>query len=368
MASKRNPSQTQSERAAAAAAPFGQGVIVLAVVLAAGLARAETADRVAAVVNNDVVTFSEVELRAAPMMDSINREPPGPKRDADRWNLLRRSFDDLVGEKLMDGELKGMNVDVSDQEVDLAIADVKKQNNINDDTAFNQALSSQGFTPESYREFMKKQLAKVKLLNIKVKSKIKINDEDVKAEYAREAHLDSQDKEIHARHILLQVPATATPEQVEEVHQKALEIARKARQGGDFAALARVSSEGPSAKDGGDLGWFKKGTMVPEFENVAFALKVGEVSDPVRTKFGWHIIKVEDQRAGAAQPFDEVKDRLRDRLYRDQIEHQTASYVSDLRKQAAVDVKVPELNPPEADVTQAPADAATSAFGNLKAP
>ena len=139
----------------------------------------------------------------------------------------------------------------------------KKQNNINDDTAFNQALSSQGFTPESYREFMKKQLAKVKLLNIKVKSKIKINDEDVKAEYAREAHLDSQDKEIHARHILLQVPATATPEQVEEVHQKALEIARKARQGGDFAALARVSSEGPSAKDGGDLGGSRRGPWCP---------------------------------------------------------------------------------------------------------
>jgi len=325
-----------------------------------GLAHAEVLDRVAAVVDNDVVTLTEVEQRAAPAMEQLAHEPAGPQRDADRQEILRHALDDLIGEKLMDAELKGLNVEVTDQEVDLAISDVKKQNHLTDEAALDEALQQQGFTEDSYRAFMKKQLAKVKLLNIKVKSKIKVSDEDVKAEYARASHADAQDLEIHARHIIILCPQNAPPEKVEATHAKALEMAKLARQpGADFAALARKYSQGSGASSGGDLGWFRRGTLAASFENAAFALKKGQVSDPVRTSFGWHVIELEDTRHAAPRPFEEVKDQLREKLYREQVQKQTEAYIADLRRGASVEVKIAALRDPKAKTETADASSAS---------
>ena len=287
-----------------------------ALCVASAAAGAEMLDRVAAVVNNDVITYVEVQQRAAPLLDQVRHEPVLRQEQA-RLDALRRALDDLIGEKLMDAELKGMNVDVSDQEVELAIEDVKKNNNLADATGFEQALESQGFTMQTYRDFMKKQLAKVKLLQIKVKSKIKVSDEDVKAAYVQVAKTDSQDLEIHARHIILICKPDAPAAESEAIRQHAVELAAQAKAGADFAELAKKSSQGAGASSGGDLGWFRRGTLAAEFENVAFALKKGEVSEPVRTRFGWHIIQVEDTRQAAPKPFDGMKDQLRDKLYRE---------------------------------------------------
>src|SRR5262249_59737337 len=98
---------------------------------------------------------------------------------------------------------------------------------------------------------------------------------------------------------------------VEHARQRAQEIAQRAKTGADFAALAHQLSDGPSAAQGGDLGYFRKGVMVPEFERVAFSLPVGAVSDPVRTPFGFHVIKVEDRREAPPPPVDTVKEQLR---------------------------------------------------------
>src|SRR6185295_7575117 len=103
---------------------------------------------------------------------------------------------------------------------------------------------------------------------------------------------ESEDAEVHARHLLVQVSPKATPEQVEAARVKAVGLAAEARKSGvDFVELAKKKSEGPSASDGGDLGFFRRGVMVPEFERAAFGLPVGGISDPIRTKFGWHVIK-----------------------------------------------------------------------------
>ncbi len=137
---------------------------------------------------------------------------------------------------------------------------------------------------------------------------------------------------MHARHILVQVAPKATPEQVEAARLKALALANEARKPGvDFAALAKKKSEGPSAADGGDLGFFRRGVMVAEFEKAAFALPVGGVSDPVRTKFGWHVLKVEERRAVPPKPFEEVKEQLREKMLRAQLEKYTDQYVQELR-------------------------------------
>jgi peptidyl-prolyl cis-trans isomerase SurA len=309
--------------------------------LLAPVARAELVDRVAAVVNSDLIVLSEVEQRAAPELARVNGERDPAKRGEARAEILKAALDQLIGEKLLEGQLKELNLDVSEQEVDLGIEDVRKQNNI-DAAQFEKLLAGEGYTLTSYRQFMKKQLAKIKLINLKVRSKVKLADEDVKAEYARYVKLASGDDEVHARHLLVQVGPKATPAEVETARAKALKLAEEARKPGvDFAELAKKKSEGPSAADGGDLGFFRRGVMVGEFEKAAFALAAGGISDPVRTKFGWHVLKVEERRALPPKTFDEMKDPLRERLMRGQLEKLTEQYINELRLASSVVVKLP---------------------------
>lgn len=303
-------------------------------------ARAELVDRIAAVVNADLIALSEVEARIAPELQRLRAEPDAGKRAEARQELLKRSLDLLIGEKLMESQIRELQIDVSDSEIDLGMEDVKKQNNISSEQ-FEQLLAQEGYTLSSYKTFMRKHLARLKLVNLKVRSKVKISDEDLKAEYAKWAHEEANDFEVHARHLLVQVPQKATPEQVETARQKAHALMLEAKAPGvSFIELAKKKSEGPSAADGGDLGFFKRGVMVAEFEKAAFTLPVGGISEPIRTKFGWHVLKVEERRALAAPPFEEVKEQLRDRMLRGQLEKYTDQYVQELRAQAVVDVKL----------------------------
>ncbi len=314
-------------------------VIFLALLIAVPAA-AELVDRIAAVVNKDIVALSEVEARAAPEMQRIRAEPDPKKRSELRAAALKRALDMLIGEKLMESQLRELNIDVSDAEVDLGIEDVKKQNGI-DGEQFEKLLMQEGYTMSGYRQFMKKHLARLKLINLKVRSKVKVSDEDLKVEYAKLAKMESEDAEVHARHLLVQVAPKATPDQVEAARKKAVALAEEARQPGtDFIELAKKKSEGPSAADGGDLGFFRRGVMVPEFERAAFTLPIGGISDPIRTKFGWHVIKVEDRRAVAAKGFDELKDQIRGRMLQQQLEKYTEQYIQELRAQAVIDEKL----------------------------
>lgn len=312
---------------------------ILLISLVAGAAHAELVDRVAAVVNNEIVTQSEVEARAAPELAGL-KGAPADKRGELREQVMKRSLDMLIGEKLMEAQIRELNIEVAESEIDLSVEDVKKQNNITTEQ-FEQLLAQEGYTMSTYRTFMRKHLARMKLVNLKVRAKVKIADEDLKAEYAKWSHDEAQDAEVHARHILVQVNPKATPEQVEAARLKAEALAAEARKPGvNFAELAKKKSEGPSAADGGDLGFFRHGVMVAEFEKVAFTTPVGGVADPVRTKFGWHVIFVEERRALAAPPFDDVKDKLREKMLRAQLEKYTEQYMLELRQGALVDVKI----------------------------
>lgn len=139
----------------------------------------------------------------------------------------------------------------------------------------------------------------------------------------------------------MQVDAKATAEQVETAKKRAEAIAAEARRPGmDFASLARARSEGPSAADGGDLGWFKRGVMVPAFEKAAFGLPEGGVSEPVRTNFGWHVLKVEERRQVATASYEEMRSKLEGKLLQEKTEKFLDQYVQELRQKANVDVKL----------------------------
>jgi peptidyl-prolyl cis-trans isomerase SurA len=318
---------------------FSRNVLAIAL-LASAAANAELVDRVAAVVNDDVIALSEVEKRAAPEIAAANQNRDPEKRAELRKQALQAALDRLIGEKLMEKQMDELGIDVTEQEVDLGIEDVRKQNNF-DPEQFEQALRSEGYTMKEYRDFMRKHLRRLKLVNLKVRSKVKMSEKDLRTAYDQWARLEQADPEIHARHILVKVDPNASAEQVAKALAKAKALAAEARKPGvDFAELARTKSDGPSAPEGGDLGTFRRGVMVPEFDKVAFALPEGGVSDPVRTRFGWHVIKVEKRLAVPVKSFEEMKDQLQEKLVREQLEKYTDQYVKELRQQAAVEVRI----------------------------
>lgn len=143
---------------------------------------------------------------------------------------------------------------------------------------------------------------------------VQITDTDIESYYEYNIETFKQPKEVKARHILFRLPQEAAPEQEEEVKARAAEVLAQARQGKDFAELAKQYSEGPTRESGGDLGYFSRGRMVKDFEDAAFALGKGEISDLVRTPFGYHIIKVEDIREARTKPLEEVRAQILETL------------------------------------------------------
>jgi len=308
--------------------------------LGAPRARAELVDRVAAVVNNDVITLSEVEKRAAPELARIDQETGGAERGQKRAAAMKRILDTMIDEKLVDNELKELKVTIGDKEVDAAIDEVKKSYNLNDEQ-LQQAVAREGYTVAEYREQMRKQIGRYKLISEKVRKNVKVSDADVQTEYDRMTRAEGEDYEVHVRHILIAVPRNASQAQVEQARTKAAAVAVEAREPGvDFAELAKKRSEGSSSSDGGDLGFFKRGTMVPEFERVAFNLKTGEVSEPVRTQFGWHVLKLEEIRKLGMKPLAEVRPEIEERLRRAQADRLTSQYMETLRNAAVVEKKI----------------------------
>ncbi|MFY2556147.1 peptidylprolyl isomerase [Corallococcus terminator] len=303
-------------------------------------ARAELVDKVAAVVNRDVIALSEVQQRAAPELSRLN-DPDPRKRSEQRAHLMKTALDTLIGEKLMESEITEMGISATEGEVDELVNDVRKQNNITDPAQFEQVLTAEGLTMTSYRDMLRKRILRDRLLRMKVGPKVKVTEEDLKAAYNQYARVEGEDSEVHARHILVAVDPKATEEQVAAARKKAEGIANEARREGmDFSALARARSEGPSAADGGDLGWFKRGVMVQAFEKVAFNLKEGDVSEPVRTNFGWHVLKVEERRSVAATSYEEMRPKLENKLLQEKTDKFLEQYVVELKQKASIDVKM----------------------------
>ena len=306
-------------------------------------------DRVAAVVNGDPVTLSELQERAGLEWRHVQSMQPGQERDQARVRVLRAALDQVVSERLLEAQAKELSVEATDAQVDAAIDDIKRKNQLNDEQ-LDRALDEQGLDRSSFRRQLKRDIEAFRILEMKVKTRIKVTDEDVRSWYQAHPNEFAGEERVRARHIFLPVPAGATPAQEAAVRAQGEIIRNRLLAGEDFATVARQVSKGPSAAEGGDLGFLKRGTIQAELEKVVFSLQENQISGLIRTKPGFHIIKVEERKAAGRQPFDAVKDSIRDRLVGERVETQRSQYLAELRKDAVIDVRLPEL---KADSTAA---------------
>jgi peptidyl-prolyl cis-trans isomerase C len=254
----------------------------------------------------------------------------------------RQILDELITEKLVTKAAAGITVPQAD--VDAQIAKIKAQFPSEED--FSKQLTQVGQTPEQLTETIRRMLQQQRWLEGQIAGKTEVTDEEAKKFYEENKAEFQQPETVKASHILFRVNKDDSEEVVNQKLKQAQSAEARAKKGEDFTALAKELSEEPGAKEsGGDLGFFPKDRMVPEFAEVAFAEKVGDISDPVRTQFGWHVIKVTDKKAAGTLPYDEVKTQLMTYLKARKQEEAAQDLLKSLRDSAKIENTLPPPAP-----------------------
>ena len=214
----------------------------------------------------------------------------------------------VVDKYLVDQRLEGEDIEVTEEDIDEAFEEFKSRFG-DDEQAFEQQLQMMGMTEEDIREEMVQDVELEKFLS--QEHDMSVSEEDIEAFFAENEERFAQDEEVHARHILIEVDQNADDETEAAAESRAQEIAEEAQQeDADFEALAREHSEGPTAETGGDLGFFPAHQMVPEFSEVAFDMEDGQISDPVRSQFGFHIIQRVEHRPAQEASLEDARDEI----------------------------------------------------------
>lgn len=302
----------------------------------------ELVDRLAATVDGEVVTLSELEERAAGELRRAEALPPGKERDEAHGRALRRAFDQLVAEKLLEKQAKALQLEVSEAQVDAAIEDIKARNRF-DDEQLDRALEGQGLDRKAFRAQIRRELESYQVMQAKVRARVKVSDDDLRNYYQTHPQEFGGEPELHVRHIFLPLPEGASKAEEAKVRAAGERVLQRLKTGEDFAKLAKEVSKGPSAEDGGDLGWLRRGTIQKALEDAAFTLKDGQFSGLVHAGPGLHVVKVEARRVGGARSFDDAKEEIRNRLLDEQVTATRQQVLDELRKGAVVEIKIPEL-------------------------
>jgi peptidyl-prolyl cis-trans isomerase C len=299
----------------------------------AAAAEQPSADTVLAKVNGVNITRGERDRALQEILMQQGRMGQQATPDM-KPQLEKAALDQLINVELLYQKGKTLKVSDLEKKVDEKIDQTKKQFPTPED--FEKALKGSNLTEKKLSEMARRNIVIDNLLQKEVFGKITVTEADAKKFYDENPDKFKMPERTRASHILISADQKATPEEKKKAREKA-EAARKRVAGGeDFATVAKAESNCPSSSKGGDLGYFTKGQMVPEFEKAAAALKLGELSSVVETPFGYHIIKVTERKPAETIPFAEVKDRIEEYLKGQQGQKPMSEYVEKLRKNAKI--------------------------------
>jgi len=262
----------------------------------------------------------------------------------------RQILDDLIMDKLLGKAAAG--IQITKEEVNAEVAKLRGQ--FPTEEEFKAQLETVGQSPEKLTETLSKIMQQRQWVEQQIGESVAITQADAKKFYDENQSEFEQPEQVKASHILFLVKQDDSEDVAKAQLEKAKAAAAKAQKGGDFSSLAKEMSEEPGAKEsGGDLGFFTKDRMVPEFAEAAFTLKPGEVSEPVRTQFGWHVIKLEEKKPAGMSPFEEVKDQLEAYLKADKQRKAVQDLMKSLREKAKVETSLPPPAAPAIPATPA---------------
>lgn len=315
---------------------------ILALLLLCSVTGAEVADRIVAVVNDDVITLAELNRLFEPYAKNIEANYKGSDKatvlQQNKAALLQR----MVDQMLIEHEAKKAGTGVAtikDDEVMDVLNDMLTKNKVTM-ADYQKKLAEEGNTLENVKKEIKGQMLRMRLLRREVQSKILITDEEIGAFYDKHRQ-DYEGKEaVHIKQILLPVPADADKGTRERAKVQALQLRDRIAKGEPFEMLAAQYSKGPAAAQGGDIGFVERGVIVPEVERAAFGLSVGQMSDVIESEMGFNIIAVVDKRGAGLKPLPVVRNEIKAKIEDEKVGKKYDEWIEGLRKQSFIDMRL----------------------------
>lgn len=339
---------------------------------------ADVVNKIIAKVNGEPVMFSEYTRTRDTIIEQYKAAMPDffKQKDAKK-QIEKKVLDQMIDDVLLRQKAENMKIKVFERDIDNGIAEIKKRFQVDgtgkrlsdteSENLFLSELKKENLTMAQFRERLKKQIMIRKLIDEIIRPKIQLPSEeqvkeffkkikfvinedtstlkDMSEEEAQDLMLMAQKfkemtgERIRARHILFKVDDNASMIEKNKVLKKAQSVRKEIVEGGDFEELAqKYSDDRESAERGGDLGYIIKGWMLPEFEKKAFSIDVGAVSEPVETKFGYHIIKIEEKRAAQKLKLEHVEDEIEQYLVNNELRKELLKMVKELKSTAKIQI------------------------------
>jgi len=306
------------------------------------MAADQVVEEIVARVNNQIITRSEFlrskeELRKeAQEQDPVNADKIVAERDKD---VLR----DLIDQQLLLQKGKELGI-TADTELIKKLDQMRKNMNLDSMEELEKAAQAQGVSFEDFKQNMRNQIITQQVIGKEVGSRLVIGKDDEQKFYDEHKNELDQPEQMRLSEILISTdkkPKDTRDEAqiVQSAQDKANALLEEIKKGAKFEDVAKKSSDGPSAAQGGDLGYFKRGVLAKEIEDKTFAMKVGDISDVIRTKQGFIILKATDHTEAGVPPLDKIEPRIQDAVYMEKLQPALRDYLTKLREDAFIDIK-----------------------------
>lgn len=298
-------------------------------------------DKIVAVVNDEVVTLSELQDAIGPYEQQIRQARYPPQDEAKLLANVRKDIlNKMVEQKLADQESKRLGLEVSEGEIDVRIEEIKTRQGLTDEQ-LRAALAEEGRSLEVYRKWLKEQLLRANLVNVQVKSKIAITEKEIRDFYEKNRSKYDGKTKYHLSAILIgggpsDTVKTEDPAVKADLKTKAEEAAAKLRAGETFAQIAKKYSNDPTSASGGNLGWFFLDELAPEVKDAILKMKANEVSPLLDTKSGYQILMLNAVETEPGRTLDSVRPEIQDELFGKIVEEKYSTWLKALRERSYI--------------------------------
>ncbi len=304
-------------------------------------ARAEVIDRIVAKINREIITLHELKRASGPYLFAFGIDPKEIESRPDAEQIYQQVLQDMINTRLLIQEASTLKLDVTDDDVSRWIASIHQKMQLNEEQ-FRETLRAKGIRWADYRSYVHDNLLKVRVIQVRISSRIKITDEEVQRAY-KETHgadpATASVKTFDVSHIFIPTPDDPTPEALDNVEALIASTHKRVTDAGEeFRAVAIEVSAGPTAADGGYLGTYQAGDLGDAIEAVLFTHEAGQITPPIKVSSGTHIFKVHAVTEDRDPKIQEELEQLRNSLREEELNKELDTWVQNLRQKAYVRV------------------------------